>query len=388
MARDRESGYALLLVFLMAAMLAIAFYSQIPRVAFQSQRHKERLLMTRGMEYMRGIQTFRQTFPGQPIQRMEDLETFQSRHFIRHKYVDPMTGKSEWRLIHMVNGVLIDSALTKAPDANGDQKPAQNTFIIPGTGVGGGGDTQGQSGPRPQDRIRASERPGGAGTTSDGQLPPIPGPVSDGGPPPAAGTQANAGDQTGQSQTGQTGDQQNQQANGTDSLGRKLFAFSSSQQSTPTAIPGTNPAGNLINQLLTQPRQGPQGAAAGAAGVNGIAGVASAAKVEGIMTYNSRTAYNEWEFVFDPRKMPLLPGAGSAGMGNSPMSPGSPQTTGQAPIMQSPRMGQTQVMQGMVGSGTQSPTGGQGSQSGTAGMQNTGAASGGGLPPNYRPGRP
>ena len=90
-------------------------------------------------------------------------------------------------------------------------------------------------------------------------------------------------------------------------------------------------------------------------------------------------------------KMTMLPGAGSTGMGNSPTSPGSPQM-GQAPAMQT-RMGQaaggqSQGTQYMVGGGVQSPTSGQGNQTGAAGMQNTGAASGGSLPPNYRPGRP
>ena len=35
------------------------------------------------------------------------------RHFLRHKYIDPMTGKDEWRLIHIQGGVLVDSVLTR-----------------------------------------------------------------------------------------------------------------------------------------------------------------------------------------------------------------------------------------------------------------------------------
>ena len=40
-----ESGYAMLLVFLMAAMIAIALYKEMPRVAFEAQRSKELLLI-------------------------------------------------------------------------------------------------------------------------------------------------------------------------------------------------------------------------------------------------------------------------------------------------------------------------------------------------------
>src|ERR1035438_5282392 len=116
MAKRKESGYALLLVFLMAAVIAISLYSEIPRVAFQSQRHKEQLLMGRGLQYMRAIQVFQQVNKGQWPRNIDDIENFQMRHFLRHKYLDPVTGKAEWRLIHVQGNVLTDSLLTQNPD--------------------------------------------------------------------------------------------------------------------------------------------------------------------------------------------------------------------------------------------------------------------------------
>jgi hypothetical protein len=387
MVRDKESGYALLLVFLMAALLAITLYSEIPRVAFQSQRQKEQLLYTRGLQYIRGIQMYRAAFPGQPLQRIEDLETYQSRHFVRHKYIDPMTGKAEWRIIHMQNGVLIDSAVTKTTDTG--QRTSQNYFIMPGTGVGGV-DATAQAGPKPQDRRRASE--GGAGGGLDSQLPPIPGPVSDGGTTTAGGSQTNPGETTqpGQDAAGLPGGTPQGQRS---TAGQpSLAGLTGTPSSGPTPIPGQSPAANLIGQLLTQPRQNPV-SAVGMAGANGIAGVASKAKQEGIMLYNDRSAYDEWEFVFDATRVQPVTGAG-AGMGSGPMAPGS-QQTGQTSIMQS-RLGQTGGtgqtggMQGLFG-GMQSQGGQQGSNSGTPtgaqGMQNTGAG-GAAAPPGYRPGRP
>ena len=56
--RKEESGFALLLIFLMAALIAISLYSQLPRVAFESQRAKEQLLIERGEQYKRAIQLF------------------------------------------------------------------------------------------------------------------------------------------------------------------------------------------------------------------------------------------------------------------------------------------------------------------------------------------
>jgi hypothetical protein len=374
MRRSGESGYALLLVFLMAAILAITLYSEIPRAAFQAQRRKEQLLYARGQEYIRGIYMFRQAFPGQPLQRMEDLETFQSRHFVRHKYIDPMTGKAEWRIIHMQNGVLIDSKVSKAQDQS--QQTSQNYFITPGTGVGGtdfsGG---GQSTVRPQDRKRPSE--GGSGGGSD-SLPPIPGPVSDGAASnPVDGARPADGQNTTDPQTGRN---TTTQPNVTPLGG---------SGPTPTQIPTGSSAGNLINQLLTQPRQ-QSATAVGAAGANGIAGIASKAEMEGIMLYKDRSAYDEWEFVFDATRTAVA-GLG-AGMGNGPMA-GNPQQTGQAPMMQN-RLGQpvttdqssgTQGLFGGGGSGGQGGSGqgrsgsGQGTQSGGAGTV---------IPPSFRPGRP
>jgi hypothetical protein len=379
MVRNRESGYALLLVFLMAALLAIALYSEIPRVAFQSQRQKEQLLMTRGLQYIRGIQMFRQAFPAQPLTRMEDLETFQSRHFVRHKYVDPMTGKAEWRLIHMQNGVLIDSLVTKPPDTNNGQQPAQNYFITPTTGVGGV-DPQGQGQPAARPR-RPSESPGAAGGAGGGQLPPIPPPVSDGGTPPGNTDPTKTGDQS-------SGTNSPNPPNPTPQPIPPAPPGPGPQPSPPTPIPGNNPALSMINQLITQPRQGPAGAAAAIGATNGIVGIASKAELEGIMVYNDRTAYNEWEFIFNPTMVQMIPGSGSGPGTNSSMGPGAGQT-GQPSIMQGqPGGGNVAAgMQSMFGNGGP----GQGRQSpltGAPGTQNTGAAAGGGFPPGYRPGRP
>ena len=54
----RESGFALLLVFLMAATIAITLYMEIPRIAFETQRQKEELLIERGEQYKRAIKVF------------------------------------------------------------------------------------------------------------------------------------------------------------------------------------------------------------------------------------------------------------------------------------------------------------------------------------------
>jgi len=43
--KNPESGFVMLMVFVMAAAVAIMLYMELPRVAFESQRSKEGLLI-------------------------------------------------------------------------------------------------------------------------------------------------------------------------------------------------------------------------------------------------------------------------------------------------------------------------------------------------------
>jgi len=157
----RDSGFALLLVFLMAAVLAISLYMEVPRVAFETQRQKEQMLMERGEQYKIAIRRFCQANGNRWPSKIEDLENFNNRRFLRHRYIDPMTGKDEWRLIHIQNGVLTDSINNKQKQKTDDQS-APNAFIAEFTGLGGS-TTQGQATVNPALRRRPSE--GGAPAT-------------------------------------------------------------------------------------------------------------------------------------------------------------------------------------------------------------------------------
>ena len=111
-----EQGFALLLIFVLAASVAIMLYLQMPRVAFESERDKEQLLITRGEQYKRAIQLFyaeNRRFPA----RIEDLENTNNHRYLRHRYIDPYTGKDEWRLIH-TNGMFLTDSLVQKPPAN------------------------------------------------------------------------------------------------------------------------------------------------------------------------------------------------------------------------------------------------------------------------------
>jgi hypothetical protein len=78
----------------------------------------------------------------------------------------------------------------------------------------------------------------------------------------------------------------------------------------PPGAPGRQSATNLIQQLLTTPRQPPSsisGLTTGATG--GIAGVASTADGKGIHVINEHNKYKEWEFIYDLKKDKAVVGA-------------------------------------------------------------------------------
>jgi hypothetical protein len=133
-------------------------------------------------------------------------------------------------------------------------------------------------------------------------------------------------------------------------------------------------------------QQASQAAGSNAVVGGGIAGVASKAEMEGIMVYNERTAYNEWEFVFDQTKL------------RAPAQL-TPQGTGQQPGQNQPRQGPQFQLGGPGGGGVGGPgIGGPGigaqRGSGPGGGANPGGApgamggTGAALPSTYRPGRP
>lgn len=150
--RKHQGGYALLMIFLMAAIVAIMLYQQLPRVAFESERVREQLLIDRGEQYQRAIELFvkdNNAFP----QSIDDLEDTNNKRYLRRRYIDPFTGKDEWRLVHTNGQQLTDSLVEAPPDIEGDgdsPNSAQN-FGQPG-GQQPGGDVNRAVQLRPSDQ--------------------------------------------------------------------------------------------------------------------------------------------------------------------------------------------------------------------------------------------
>lgn len=178
---QRERGFALLMVFVMAAVIAITLYMEMPRVAFESQRAKEQLLVDRGNEYKRAIQLYfrkQKRFPS----KIEDLESTSNMRFLRRRFKDPMTGKDDWRLVHVGPGGFLTDSLVQKPNPLGgkDQQKdqvadaSQNPAGQPGqplnaNGSEGGGGINMATARRPSDTM-VNGALGGA--VAPGALPP------------------------------------------------------------------------------------------------------------------------------------------------------------------------------------------------------------------------
>lgn len=370
--RNSEAGYALLFVYMMAAAVAIMLYMQLPRAAFEAQRDKEQLLIDRGEQYKRAIQLYVKKFNRFPPD-MDALENTQNIRFLRRRYVDPMTGKADWRLVHAgPGGTLLDSKVNTQKQQK-DQAAAQ-TFITELQPMGGAGGVAGTQNVNLATRKRPSDDPSATGDPNNptGTDPnnPVPGDPNNPNPNPMAGAVTVLPDgrvvpvnAQGVPQIG---------APGTGANGAPTGAFPGAQggvnggvagvppgfppgfqppaglgiqqnggqpgYQTPGAPTGPPPgaAANLINQILTTPRPGglnglppgqgivaPGGAPAlgGTLGTpitpstggqtigGGIAGVASKFEQDGIKRYNSRESYDEWEFIYDLSKDPTRGGS-------------------------------------------------------------------------------
>ena len=95
---DRQSGFILLAVLFMVALILIGLTVAAPRVTKDIQRDKESELYHRGLQYSRAIRLFYRRTGNYPTD-LSQLENTNNIRFLRKRYVDPITGQP-FRIIH------------------------------------------------------------------------------------------------------------------------------------------------------------------------------------------------------------------------------------------------------------------------------------------------
>ena len=266
-----------MLVLFLMTLLILASVAVAPNFKTQARREKEKEMIWRGKQYIRGVKLYyRKT--GKFPTSLDDLTKpkLGSIRFMRQAYKDPMNQKDgEWRLIYVgPSGQLIGSLKP--------QRALQLTGIGGFQGIGGAGG------------IAAPQIGGGIGQPA-GQQPfgqSLTGQSSLGGQPFGANTNAGQG----------TNSFNNNSGFGQNAGGPGFSA--------DTSLPGTStdsPETAAANEALLN--SDPPAVMGG-----NIIGVGSKINQSSITVYETAKNYKQFEFIWDPSKDALVVG-GVAGTG-------------------------------------------------------------------------
>jgi type II secretory pathway pseudopilin PulG len=274
--RPSEEGYVLVAVIFMMAILVLSLAVAIPKVREDIQRDRDEETMQRGKQYIRAIQLYYRKFHAYPPNVDALVKTSEIR-YLRKKYIDPTTGKDEWKPIMW--------GQNKTPMAMGFF--GQPLAAAVGGGIGPSGTP---SGPNPSSpSLFSSPTPSTPTSPTTGTV------DQSGTPAPTGGTDPNSNPTP---------------ATGTTSTTGSIFGSSS------------NPTGS--------------GQSFGGAG---IIGFSPQSPKQSILIYKKKNHYNEWEFLYsfltDQQQMTSGPGLMGQGPGvltpATPSIPATPPTTPTAP---------------------------------------------------------
>jgi type II secretory pathway pseudopilin PulG len=282
-----EDGVILLAVLFLVILILIALAVAAPSMARSIQRDKEVELMHRGDQYKRAIKLYYKKFGAYPTSIDQLLNTNQIR-FLRKRYSDPITGKDDWRIIHLGEAKVPPMGLFGQPLAGIGATPANI-----GTPVGS---ATGQS-------FMGTPAGGlsGAGTGSS-----------------AFG--AAPGSSTPESPTGT--DSTSTDPFGSDSgtaASDAGFASSSTNPASPTGTSATSTSATGTSAT---------GSAFGGPSIGGgpIVGVGIPSTKASIIEYKKQKHYNQWEFVYNPIEDQMM-SAGLMGGGTQNINGANPGTS-------------------------------------------------------------
>jgi len=244
-ARAGEQGFLLLGLVVAIFLILLALSVAAPTVAHEMRREREVETVRRGNAYVRAIEVYYRkvgSYPGS----IEQLEKTNNMRFLRKRYVDPLTGKDDWRLIRLGEAKTTVKGFFGKPLAG-----------IAGSGLGSSsGMTSSEMSPS------GTSSPGASGSSAFG---------SSGGTSSGFGSSGGTGSGFGSSSFGKSG-------------------------SGPTG-PSPNAPGTTSG-----PTSSGFGGQSGSSGTQGpFVGVGLSKDGNSIMTLNEQTTYPTWEFLYDPR---------------------------------------------------------------------------------------
>jgi len=282
-----EQGF--MLVGLIVAMAIILLFLGIAasKTAFALRREREVESARRADQYVRAIRRYylkNGSYPGS----IDLLDKGIGIHYLRQRYVDPLTGKADYRLIPVGQNKTTVKGFFGEPLAG---------IAGQGLGAAAGMQSSGVGGP-----TTVGGSPGAGGIGGGGGI----GGFGGVGGAPGAGTNGAAG------QNGSSG------FGGVGSIG----SSGATDQSGATGAAGNNSGLGSAAGMASS--------GFGSSGSSGpFMGVGSSAKGNSILVVNEQTTYDSWEFLYDPRveklkaAAALNAGVGSAGAGQMGTTPGA-----------------------------------------------------------------
>lgn len=99
-AKRNEEGFMLVFVIFLCALVLIGLAVAAPIITRQLRRDKEIESQHRMEQYVRAIQLYQRKFHNQYPPSIKALEGTNNIRYLRQQYVDPLTGKADYKLIH------------------------------------------------------------------------------------------------------------------------------------------------------------------------------------------------------------------------------------------------------------------------------------------------
>ncbi len=290
-----EQGFMLVglivAIFIVLLVLGIA----APRMAQELKRDREVEAVHRGNQYVRAIQLYYRksgSYPGS----MDALAKGTPVKFLRQQYLDPFTGKSDWRLIHVgeakttVKGLFGQPLTGLAPRLGSAAGSASSGAI--GAGAAGSGSAFGGSSGSAFGGSSSSGSSSAFGSSGQGT-------GGLGGGSSASGP--------GYSNTSST----ESSSTGTPSAGGATTGTDTSGTGSTTG--STTSSNSTLGSLTGNASQSGSGFGVGGAP---FVGVGIPKEGTSIIVLNEQKSYNTWEFIYDPRIEQLKQAAGLLGGGN------------------------------------------------------------------------
>ena len=285
--RQGEQGFLLVGLIVAIFLILLALGVAAPKVAQNLRREREVEAIHRGNQYVRAIRLYTKRGTGPYPATIEQLEKTTNIRYLRQRYVDPITGKDDWRLIHVGEAKTTVKGFFGQPLAGLATGPGAGTGSPIGSNAGGAAGS-GQTGLTSV--FGSSGGGGGYGASSSGGL---------------------------GSSSGGLGSTSGGGLGGSGTLGASSGGLGSSAAGTGS--------GSTIGASAGI---GGQSASTFSGSAQPFVGVGIPKEGDSITILNEQTTYNTWEMIYDPRIEQLYAKGALLGGGANALGSGSGSSSG------------------------------------------------------------